>query len=326
MAMWMALLGPLPKPAWFGNAARLVYIIAVRLAGTILANVMIFSGTVLYPIYRAGDAHWHISPMGDQIAAAGVMMVEESLLTIGLFCWLFLKVAREAEERQAILDAAAAQGSSSTSSGPRVPLPPGGATSCSSGSAPGARQRCPDGSRCSPAARAGDPAAPRPVAQGRGGAGAGPGPAPGARAGPGDRSPRSPDADGPPSMHTLPTEAAIRTVAERACGACAIGHGHPPSARMTSHAGPRRLRSSQPTADPVPAAHVRPTVRVRPRHAPAVPSGRRPPDRTRPPHGRPTSRSHPPDRPHPPPGDPRRPRASATPTTRTPPTPGSDSG
>ena len=65
---------------------------------------MIFSGTVLYPIYRATDAKWHISPMGDQIAAAGVMMVEESLLTIGLFCWLFLKVAREAEERQQILD------------------------------------------------------------------------------------------------------------------------------------------------------------------------------------------------------------------------------
>jgi putative membrane protein len=110
MAMWMALLGPLPKPSWFGNAARLAYIIAVRLAGTILANIMIFSGTVLYPIYRAGDAKWHISPMGDQIAAAGLMMVEESLLTIGLFCWLFLKVAREADERQALLDAAAASG------------------------------------------------------------------------------------------------------------------------------------------------------------------------------------------------------------------------
>ncbi|MBV9683343.1 MAG: cytochrome c oxidase assembly protein, partial [Solirubrobacterales bacterium] len=110
IAVWMALLGPLPKPAWFGNAARLVYIIVVRLAGTVLANVLIFSGTVLYPIYRDGDAHWHISPMGDQIAAAGMMMVEESVLTIGLFCWLFLKVAREAEERQQLLDAAAASG------------------------------------------------------------------------------------------------------------------------------------------------------------------------------------------------------------------------
>lgn len=110
MAMWMALLGPLPKPSWFGNAARLAYVIAVRLAGTILANIMIFSGTVLYPIYRATDAKWHISPMGDQIAAAGLMMVEESLLTIGLFCWLFLKVAKEAEERQQLLDAAAERG------------------------------------------------------------------------------------------------------------------------------------------------------------------------------------------------------------------------
>jgi len=110
IAMWMALLGPLPKPAWFGNAAKLIYVIVVRLAGTVLANFLIFSGTVLYPIYRVGDAHWHISPMGDQIAAAGLMMVEESLLTIGLFCWLFMKVAGEAEERQRLLDAAAERG------------------------------------------------------------------------------------------------------------------------------------------------------------------------------------------------------------------------
>jgi putative membrane protein len=110
MAVWMALLGPLPKPRWFSNGARLAYIVAVRLLGTILANVMIFAGAVLYPYYRIGDAHWHISPLADQIGAAGVMMVEGSVLTIGLFCWLFLKVAREGEERQRLLDDAAAHG------------------------------------------------------------------------------------------------------------------------------------------------------------------------------------------------------------------------
>jgi putative membrane protein len=110
IAMWMGLLGPLPKPQWFGNAARLGYIVVVRLAGTVLANAMIFSGAVWYPYYRAGDAQWHISPMADQVTAAGVMMVEESILTICLFCWLFLKVAREGEERQRLLDYAAAQG------------------------------------------------------------------------------------------------------------------------------------------------------------------------------------------------------------------------
>ncbi len=110
IAMWMALLGPLPKPAWFTNAWRLAYIIAVRLIGTVLANVMIFAGTAFYPYYLGGDAHWHISLLADQTAAAGVMMVEESLLTIGLFCWLFMRVARETEERQAMLDYATSHG------------------------------------------------------------------------------------------------------------------------------------------------------------------------------------------------------------------------
>jgi cytochrome c oxidase assembly factor CtaG len=104
MAVWMALLGPLPKPAWFGNWARLAFIIAVRLVGTVLANILIFGGTVFYPYYLAGDALWHISPLADQVAAGGLMMVEESILTISLFCWLFLRVANENEQRQTILD------------------------------------------------------------------------------------------------------------------------------------------------------------------------------------------------------------------------------
>ena len=110
MAVWMALLGPLPKPQWFNNAARLVFIVAVRLTGTVLANILIFGGTVFYPIYRSGDALWHISSTADQVAAGGLMMVEESFLTIGLFCWLFLRVARENEQRQQLMDYAVQHG------------------------------------------------------------------------------------------------------------------------------------------------------------------------------------------------------------------------
>jgi putative membrane protein len=110
MAVYMALLGPLPKPAWFNNAARLIFIVAVRLTGTVLANILVFGGTVFYPIYHSGDALWHISSTADQVAAGGLMMVEESFLTIGLFCWLFLRVARENDERQALLDFAGEHG------------------------------------------------------------------------------------------------------------------------------------------------------------------------------------------------------------------------
>jgi len=108
--MWMCVLGPLPQPAWFGNLAKLIYLVAVRLTGTILGNVFLWSGTVFYPFYRAGDAHFHISAIADQNLAGAIMMVEESFLTLGLLCWLFLRVAREGEERQELLDYAHAQG------------------------------------------------------------------------------------------------------------------------------------------------------------------------------------------------------------------------
>jgi cytochrome c oxidase assembly factor CtaG len=108
--MWMPLMGPLPTPSWFGNLAKLVYIGAVRLAGALLANVFIWSGTVFYPDYAVGDAHWGISQLNDQGIAGAVMMVEGSFLTIGLFAWLFLKAAGEGDERQQLLELADAHG------------------------------------------------------------------------------------------------------------------------------------------------------------------------------------------------------------------------
>jgi putative membrane protein len=110
MAMWMPLFGPLPQPAWFGNAAKLGYIIAVRLIGAVLGNVLVWSGTTFYPDYAAGERSWHVTAVQDQNAAGAIMMVEGSLLTICLFAWLFLRFAREGEERQELLDLAAERG------------------------------------------------------------------------------------------------------------------------------------------------------------------------------------------------------------------------
>jgi cytochrome c oxidase assembly factor CtaG len=110
IAMWMALLGPLPKPEWFGNGARLVYVVVVRLGGTALANVLLWAGSPLYPDYAAGEAAHGISPLADQGAAGVVMMVEQSLVTMGLFAWLFFRAAQQSDERQALLDLAAERG------------------------------------------------------------------------------------------------------------------------------------------------------------------------------------------------------------------------
>lgn len=108
--MWMALLGPLPKPAWFGSAARLVYIVAVRLIGALLGNVLAWSGSNLYPDYAPGQAIWDITPLADQGAAGMVMMIESGFVTLGLFAWVFFRWARETEERQRLLDLAESRG------------------------------------------------------------------------------------------------------------------------------------------------------------------------------------------------------------------------
>jgi len=110
MAMWMALLGPLPKPAWFGNGAKLVYIILVRLIESVLANALLWSGTEFYPRYAPTERAHGISPLADQSTAGAIMMIEGSIVTICLFCWLFLKAAQESEEKQELVELAASRG------------------------------------------------------------------------------------------------------------------------------------------------------------------------------------------------------------------------
>jgi cytochrome c oxidase assembly factor CtaG len=108
--MWLALLGPLPQPEWFGNGARLIYIVGVRFTGAILGNVFLWSESVFYPDYRPGQASWDLEPLQDQAAAGTIMMVESSIVTVLLLGWLFVKTARESEEKQALLELATARG------------------------------------------------------------------------------------------------------------------------------------------------------------------------------------------------------------------------
>jgi cytochrome c oxidase assembly factor CtaG len=108
--LWLALLGPLPKPRWFNNWARLGYVIAVRFVGAVLANVLIWTQGVVYPVYRASDAHRGLNPVSDQNLAGGLMMVEQMVLTVFLLGWLFHRACAQDEERQRLLELAADRG------------------------------------------------------------------------------------------------------------------------------------------------------------------------------------------------------------------------
>jgi putative membrane protein len=104
--MWMPIFGPLPKPTWFTAGWQVVYVIAVRFSGVILGNVLMWSDTILYPVYSKGEASWGISAVADQSMAGVVMMAEGTVLGLGLIAWFFFKAAREGIERQRLIDLA----------------------------------------------------------------------------------------------------------------------------------------------------------------------------------------------------------------------------
>lgn len=102
--MWAPVVEVLPGPQWFGTGWKLGYIVVVRLLETVLGNVFLWTGTVVYATYERAERLWGISPLADQGIAGGVMMIEGSLVTIGALAWLFLRLGAEGELRQELLE------------------------------------------------------------------------------------------------------------------------------------------------------------------------------------------------------------------------------
>lgn len=109
IAFWMSLIGPLPKPAWFGGAAAAGFAFGIRLVGAVLANVLMWSGSVMYARYNT-EAAQGVDPLADQGTAGVVMMLESTVVTVAILSWLVLRWARYDTERQELLDLAHERG------------------------------------------------------------------------------------------------------------------------------------------------------------------------------------------------------------------------
>ena len=102
--MWAAVIEVLPGPEWFGTAAKMGYILAVRVVSTVVGNVLVWAGAPFYGLYEHADRPFGLSAEADQGLAGGIMMIEGSLVTIGALAWLFLRLAQEGELRQQLLE------------------------------------------------------------------------------------------------------------------------------------------------------------------------------------------------------------------------------
>jgi cytochrome c oxidase assembly factor CtaG len=106
LVMWLALLGPLPKPEWFGHIARVGYIAVVYFSSMGLANILMWSGTVLYPVYAEGEHARGIAPLTDQSLAGAILMIQGGVVMLGVFLWVLIQWARQDTERQELIDLA----------------------------------------------------------------------------------------------------------------------------------------------------------------------------------------------------------------------------
>jgi putative membrane protein len=101
---WAAVVEPLPGPAWFGTGFKLLYIVAARLVGMVLANVLLWAEDPFYGSYIHSTEPWGISAAADQGIAGSVMMIVDSVITLAAIAWLFLKLASESEQRQVLIE------------------------------------------------------------------------------------------------------------------------------------------------------------------------------------------------------------------------------
>lgn len=110
ICMWMPIAGPLPVPTWFGGGAQVGYTLVARLAGAGLGNILMWSGSVIFTGYAAGQAYWNISPVTDQGIAGVIMMAEGGMVTLAVLAWALLRWAQRDTEKQRLLELAAERG------------------------------------------------------------------------------------------------------------------------------------------------------------------------------------------------------------------------
>ncbi|HET8751272.1 MAG TPA: cytochrome c oxidase assembly protein [Gaiellaceae bacterium] len=113
MLMWAALLEPLPGPAWFTAPWKIPYVLGMWLVMLVLSQVFIWSSHVYYAPYAHDPPLWGLTHLADQKAGGGVMLVESALTMLPALVWVLLRVLKESEARQRLVDAGVAPAAAS---------------------------------------------------------------------------------------------------------------------------------------------------------------------------------------------------------------------
>jgi cytochrome c oxidase assembly factor CtaG len=108
MLLWAALIEPLPGPAWFTAPLKIPYVLAMWLVMLVLSQVFIWSSHAYYAPYAHDAPLWGLSHLADQKAGGGMMLVESIFTMLPALVWVLLRMLRESEARQRLVDSGVA--------------------------------------------------------------------------------------------------------------------------------------------------------------------------------------------------------------------------
>jgi len=100
--MWWPVLSPLPELPRLAYPGQMLYLFVQSLVPAVLASMITFSETVIYPTYAAAPRIWDLSPLVDQQTGGLLMKIVGSLilwsLVVGIFFVWYNKEEREVEK------------------------------------------------------------------------------------------------------------------------------------------------------------------------------------------------------------------------------------
>jgi cytochrome c oxidase assembly factor CtaG len=110
--VWWPLIQPVPMRYKLTGLATFAYILAAKLGLGMLGLYLTWSKTVAYDYYAHVPRIWGLSPIEDQNVGGALMMLEQSLVLVTAFVFLFVRMLLQSEEeerrRERLEDAASA--------------------------------------------------------------------------------------------------------------------------------------------------------------------------------------------------------------------------
>jgi cytochrome c oxidase assembly factor CtaG len=92
LLLWTPVFGLAATPGWFGDAARLVYLLLTMFAGVVIGALFLWWPHPIYSTYAHAAGFAGLSPHGDQRVGGGLMLLEGTAVIFAVAAWLVWRI------------------------------------------------------------------------------------------------------------------------------------------------------------------------------------------------------------------------------------------